>query len=135
MTRQTLITMQPAPVVDGHAPDGSEMTRLPYPVHAWASDGRVPRDLGGYTEPKRIIGFTSAEGRDQHRLDLPWNVAVQRPDLAKGMFIVCEMPNGEGQLLTSPVDTIEAREFDRTETISGPLDAPVDSAWRRAGWQ
>lgn len=133
MSRQTLITMQPAPVVDGHAPDGSEMTRLPYPVHAWASDGRVPQHLGGYTEPQRIVGFTSEEGKEQNRLDLTWRDAARRPELTQGMFIVCQMPEGEMQLLTSPVDTVEAREFERPEMID-PLQSAPDSDHRKQGW-
>lgn len=133
MTMQTLITLQPAPVVDGHAPDGSEMTRLPYPVHAWAPDGIVPRHLGGYTEPRRIVGFTSQEGRETNRLDLTWADAARNPQQAVGMLIVCQLPDGEMQLLTSPVDTVEAREFDRPDTID-PLTAVPDSGHRREGW-
>jgi len=130
---QTLITMQPRPVVDGYAPDGSEMTRLPYPVHAWAPDGVVPSHLGGYTEPRRIVGFTSEEGRDQRRLDLTWRDAAREPWRAQGMFIVCQMPDGDMQLLTSPVDTVERREFDRPDIIDALTAAP-DSAHRREGW-
>jgi hypothetical protein len=133
MSRQTLITMQPAPVIDNYAPDGSPMTRLPYPVRAWAIDGVVPQHLGGYTEPAKIVGFTTEEGKEQHRLDLTWRDAARRPELAEGMLIVCQMPNGEGQLLTSPVDTIEAREFERPDVID-PLQSPVDSDHRRQGW-
>lgn len=135
MSRQMLITMQPAPIVDGYAPDGSEMTRLPYPVHAWASDGAVPSHLGGYTEPRRIVGFTTEEGRDQNRLDLNWASAALNPRQIEGMFIVCQLPNGEMQLLTSVVDTVEVREFERPDTITPLREIAPDGQRRSEGWQ
>lgn len=133
MSRQTLITLQPAPIVDGYAPDGSEMTKLPYPVHAWASDGVIPQHLGGYTDPKRIIGFTDEMGRQTNTLVLPWRDAVKREELTEGMFIVCEMPDGSGMLLSSPVESVQMREFERPEVID-PLVSALDSDHRRQGW-
>jgi len=133
MSRENLITLQPAPVVDHVLDDGTELTKLPYPVHAWARDGVIPQHLGGYTEPRRIVGFTDEEGRKTNTLVLPWSVAVQREELTEGMFMVCEMPDGSGMLLSSPVESVQMREFERPDAID-PLNAPVDSDHRRLGW-
>jgi len=131
MSRQTLITFQPAEIVDHVTEDGVELTKLPYPVHAWASDGRVPNHLGGYTEPLRIAGFTRT--RDRGQFDASWETIAYNPPDAVGMFIVCQLPTGEMNLLTSPVRDVQVREFERPDVID-PLTAPVDSAHRWGRW-
>lgn len=131
MSRQTLITFQPAPIVDHVTEDGTELTQLPYPVHAWADNGRVPDHLGGYTEPLRIAGFTRT--RDRGQLDASWQTIAYNPQDAVGMFIVCQLPDGNLNILTSPVRDVQVREFERPDTID-PLSAVPDSERRREGW-
>lgn len=83
----TIITLQPAPIVDYITPDGSELMKLPYPFHV-DTDGSIGRQdfWNGY--PLRVLGFVADPNRMQ--IDLYWEEIVKNPQRAVGMYVVTE---------------------------------------------
>lgn len=83
-----IFTLQPAPIVDGIAPDGSEMTRLPYPFHC-DEDGAVDRQDFWRGDPLRVLGFQKR--LDVQRVDLHWADFVKGdPQRAVNMYAVTQ---------------------------------------------
>ncbi len=80
-----IITVQPSPVVDHITPDGTELTRLPYPYHV-AEDGSVQRQDFWRGEPSAIVGFQRRV--DVQSVDLYWEDAWKDPQKAVGMYPV-----------------------------------------------
>lgn len=87
----TLITLQPAPVVDCITPDGRELTRLPYPFHVH-EDGTVARQDFWRGDPAAVVGFQNRA--DVQHVDLWWADVVTDPRRAVGKYMVSSGPNG-----------------------------------------
>jgi len=131
MSRQTLITFQPSEFVDHITEDGTELTKLPYPVHAWADNGVIPWNAGG-TPGRRIVGFQRDLQRQQ--IDASWATIAYHPPDAVGMYAVIENKDGSWSSLTTAIRDVQTRVTERPDTITGALDAPPDSERRREGW-
>jgi hypothetical protein len=131
MSRQTLITFQPSEFVDHITEDGTELTKLPYPVHAWADTGRIPHDAGG-TSGRRIVGFQRDLQRQQ--IDLSWATVAYHPPDAVGTYAVIEGNDGKLFSLTTAIRDVQTRVTERPDTIAGPLQSAPDSDHRKQGW-
>lgn len=131
MSRQTLITFQPSEFVDRVTEDGAELTKLPYPVHAWADTGRIPQGVGG-TPGRRIVGFQRDLNRQQ--IDASWATIAYHPEDAVGMYVILENLDGSYSSLTTAVRDVRTRVTERPDTIDSGLEAPPDSERRREGW-
>lgn len=132
MTTKALITIQPAEFVDHITEDSTELTKLPYPVHAWSEDGRVPKNMGGWTEPERIVGFQRDPSVQQ--VDVPWHVVREDPDQAVGLYVVAANADGSMTSLTTAVRDVRVSWVEVPDTIS-PLNAAPDGSRRREGWE
>lgn len=82
----TIITLQPAPVVDHVLEDGTELTRLPYPFHVDAKTGDILRQDFWRGDPLRVVGFQ--RDADIQRVDVWWEAVAAKPELAIGLFPV-----------------------------------------------
>jgi hypothetical protein len=76
----TMLKFQPAPHTDHITADGTELTKLPYPVYA---DKDGIGQLG--TEPIAVIGFVADLSRQQ--VDLRW-ADMADPQQAVGQYII-----------------------------------------------
>ena len=81
-----IISLQPSEWTDQLAPDGTELTRQPYPFHVEAATGMVQRQDFWRGDPLAVIGF--AARLDVHSIDLSWEAAAADPQRAVGMYVV-----------------------------------------------
>lgn len=102
-----MIKFQPGPVVDGFADDGTELTKLPYPIYAERGGVIHGWRVNTAPYPPKIIGFVADPSRQE--VDLWWEHIT---DLQKtvGMYLVTST-NGEWSTnviaIQSVVDTDE----------------------------
>jgi len=129
---RTFITFQPSEFVDHVTADGTGLTKLPYPVHVWSDNFHVAKELGGWTEPQRIVGFQ----RDPaiQTIDVPWYEVAADPQKAVGLYVVAANADGSMTSLTTAVRDVQSRQVEVPDTI-GPLNPTPDSERRRKAWE
>lgn len=80
-----IITLQPSSYTDQLTPNGTELTKLPYPFHV-EEDGTVTRQDFWHGDPIKIVGFQ--DRLDVQRVSLTWREAAKDPQRAVGKYVV-----------------------------------------------
>lgn len=101
------ITLQPSEYTDHITGDGTELTKLPYPLHV-ERDGTIGRQDFWKGNPSRVIGFT----RDvaAQRIDLLWADVVDSPQQAVGTYVVVVGKDGRFSTLVNAIKDVRVRE-------------------------
>jgi hypothetical protein len=99
--------IQTSEYADQITPDGTELTKLPYPFYV-DEGGNVGRQDFWQGTPERVIGF--ARDLSVQEISLWWPTVVQDPAPAVGMYLVTQDADGSVGAHPTAVSSIKVVE-------------------------
>lgn len=102
-----MFKIQPAPHTDHITKDGTELTKLPYPIFADNKGNVVGGEEGGHWQGTvtRVIGFQKDLAVSQ--IDLSWGAAQKDLGQVVGMYLVTSNKDGDWDVHQTAVESIE----------------------------
>lgn len=105
----TIVSLQPAPIIDGISDDGHSRSQLPYPFHVYR-DGRIGQQNVWQGDPSRVIGLVKDLAR--HQVDLWWADAFKDPEQTVGMYLVVRDDKGGMSAFPTAIVSVQKRDFE-----------------------